>query len=351
MNTIAQKPATGVAGASAEVAQLEAAERRVKIQLAAVLEQLKDLDARHVPDSHPWLTFKTVNSIEELKSAHGSLRSALKQDISELQATFRQLESELRAARRQSSLSAIKGRENLAAQHYHDFELKMRELLTRWKNTGIRPEAELEHLLGVAEKVMKEQVVVLDSNPSRENMRAVLTSMKNLSLFGKDTPEGWSGLQKAANKRLTNSVRSLKANVTRANLANVLNAGREAELLGCEHASEESIGAALAGAVKLREATERQFRSIPSVTNFMALFKAQHDEALLGGSSAVPDHPQGLQDAPRGTIHLVKAGDTLSGLSQRYFGKACYWDVILWRNVGLIRDPNHPPIGRTLTIA
>ena len=143
MNSTAEKPRTGdVAGASAQVAQLEAAERRVKAQLETVLDKLKFLDVHHIPDSHPWLNFQRVTSIEELGEPHGTLRSALRQDISDLQAIYRQLEAELREARRQSALAAIKSREHHVEQHYHDFEHEMRGLLMRWKTTGNQPEKE-----------------------------------------------------------------------------------------------------------------------------------------------------------------------------------------------------------------
>jgi hypothetical protein len=336
--------------AATQIHQIEEAEKRLQAQLKSIQQQLQSLDQHSVPDSHPWLTFKRVNSIQELKSLHPSLRSALRQDIVELREKLGQLQSELQAARRQSALARLQASQSAAVQHFHDVEVKLAELLKKWKSTGTQPEAELEQLLGVAEKVMDEQISTLKSNPSHENMRSVLKSMKTLSLFGKDPDKAWSALSSAAERRLSTSIDKLRISPTKANVAEVLNRGREACLMGSDAAGDKSIRAALDGAIKIRESAERQFRSVPSVANFQALFKAQHDQTLLG-EDVSPDHPQGLRDAPRGTTHTVRPGDTLSQLSKMYFGSAGYWDVIVWRNVGMIHDFNAPPVGRKLIIA
>lgn len=350
INDHAAQPANTEAYRLVQVNELEAAEKRIQAQIKSVEQQLQSLDRKHVPDSHPWLTFKTVNSIQELKSLHPSLRSALRQDIVEFRDNLRRLKSEVQMARQQRTLDKVKARQNLAMQHFHDVEQKMADLLRKWKATGKQPEAELEHLLGVAEKVMEEQISVLNGNPSQENMSAVLKSMKTLALFGRDSDKGWSALSMASGRRVNMSISKLRDNPTKANVVEVLNRVKEACLLGNDAVVEQGMLAARDGAVKIREAAERQFRSMPTVSNFQALFKAQHDQALLGTDIA-PDHPQGLRDAPRGTTHTIKPGESLSQLSARYFGSTGYWDVIIWRNVGIIRDPNVLPVGTTLIIA
>jgi len=337
--------------AQARVQEIESAEKRIKAQLHSVEEQLRRLDQMHVPDSQPWVTFKTVNSIQELKSLHPSLRSALRQDVSELRDAYRRLQSELRTARQQSSLATLKAQEQTVAVHYHEWERRMRELLNQWKVTGVQPKAELEKALGQAEKVLDQQIAVLNIDPSRENMRAVLKSMASFSLMGRDSERGFGAIRAAAERRVKMSIITLRINPTRANIKVVLNRSAEAQLVGSDVAGEEGISAAREGIIKVTAEAERQFRSVPTVANFKILLKLQHEQALLDDQMPPPDQPRGLHDAPKGPAHIVSAGESLSQISAYYFGRPGYWDVIMWRNVGVIHDPNALPVGITLIIA
>jgi LysM repeat protein len=54
--------------------------------------------------------------------------------------------------------------------------------------------------------------------------------------------------------------------------------------------------------------------------------------------------------APVEQIHLVQAGDTLSALSQKYYGKASLYMKIFEANRDILNDPNLIKIGQKLRI-
>jgi nucleoid-associated protein YgaU len=141
----------------------------------------------------------------------------------------------------------------------------------------------------------------------------------------------------------------MKRAPTHRSVSDVVRAAREAALLGADSASGHGVDAVKDGVRALRDDAERRFRSLPTVENFHSLARLERQLGLLGemGRRA----PLGLRDAPMGTRHVLRAGESLSQLSARYFGSPAYWDVIYWRNESLIRDPNLLPVGATLVIA
>lgn len=49
-------------------------------------------------------------------------------------------------------------------------------------------------------------------------------------------------------------------------------------------------------------------------------------------------------------IHIVQSGDTLSGISQKYYGTANKWRSILEANRNVLKDPNKLQLGMKLVI-
>lgn len=56
----------------------------------------------------------------------------------------------------------------------------------------------------------------------------------------------------------------------------------------------------------------------------------------------------GVEETTR--LHLVRAGETLSQISQRYYGTANRWSQIFEANRDLISDVNKIPVGTRLVI-
>ena len=56
------------------------------------------------------------------------------------------------------------------------------------------------------------------------------------------------------------------------------------------------------------------------------------------------------QSAPEGKLYVVQAGDTLSGISQKFYGKASLEDVIFKANSKVLKNRNALSIGMRLVI-
>ena len=85
---------------------------------------------------------------------------------------------------------------------------------------------------------------------------------------------------------------------------------------------------------KLQDAAESTFRRNPKAANFDKFLRSRSLTQQLGGS----DQPkrQGWKSA--NTTHTVASGDTLSGLSKKYYGNPGFWDFIYLENYGSIGD-------------
>lgn len=64
-----------------------------------------------------------------------------------------------------------------------------------------------------------------------------------------------------------------------------------------------------------------------------------------------PLEPRAIPPVPAGTVHVVGPGETLSRISQRYFGSPGYRDVIYRKNRDIIRDPKAVAAGTRLKIS
>ena len=339
---------------TAHIDEIKAAEKRLEAQLQAVLKQLDEINRMDLSDSQPYITFKPVNLDEFIRSLGQPmvpLRTALQQDINELRGQLRNLKAELQAAQRTSRLKELKSAERVTAEHYRDWRRKMHTLLESWAHSGERPDAELEKLLGAQGKILDEQIGDLRKDATDKNIRAVLESMTNLSLFGRDDGKGWSAVGDAVVRRTDESILRLRTHATRTSVRDVLNKGKEAALLGRDDASQRSINAAREGMKVIGDHLETQFRAVPTAENWTAMLKARYEQSFLSDSPTAPELPKGFKDAPHGTRHTLRHGETLSGLAKRYFGNAGFWDVLMWRNPGVIHNPDFPPVGKTIVIA
>ena len=73
-------------------------------------------------------------------------------------------------------------------------------------------------------------------------------------------------------------------------------------------------------------------------------------KALIGVTISL--HPGSAATAHQAGDHVtVKAGDSLSSISQRAYGKAADWPALWWINRGTVRNPNAIQAGQQLRVA
>ena len=402
---------TAAAAPKAELAhirELKAAQASIRAQIESIQHRLKELERFHDPDSLPYITFKTVTKIEDLRAPQVPLRKALRDDIKKLQEQAHALQLEMEAAKRHLSQST---KPHVTAAHHGIHAVpaqggavtKPSVPISPAKPTAVQPDPEMEKLVSVATKSMDQAINVLNAdpsldnihdvleamakvsqvggddkrgwdavrtageklqdqgikevnaNPSFDNMHDLLESMKVLSLTGGDEKRGWEALQGAAGKRVNFAITVLRSDCNERNVAMVLMISKEAALLGNDEAAQGAISAAADATVTLRKGSEHKFRTAPTAENFQAYLKAMHDEGLLGNTTTLLESPPGLPFVRPGTVHHVKFGQTLLQISKLYFGKPIWWDVIVFRNFeqfrGTMPDPNQPLTIATLKIS
>lgn len=67
-----------------------------------------------------------------------------------------------------------------------------------------------------------------------------------------------------------------------------------------------------------------------------------------GEQTPAASQPQNA--TPPARIHTVRSGDTLSSISQQYYGTPDAWQRIVKANASVIKNPDKVPIGTKLTI-
>lgn len=349
---------------SPRIQELETELGRVHAQIASIQKRLKDLERFHDPDSLPYITFKPISRIEDLRAPRVPLRAALRNDIKKLQEAARALQAELQAAKRkQHAPAAIPPHPHRPPVHHgpvhsspgHGIPVTPQSVPAAVGTAAAAPvDPEIQRLADIAEKTLDQRLAALDASPSFDNMHDVLESMKELSLVGRDTDHAMAALQVAAGKRVNFATSILQSDCTDRNVVMVLMITKEAALLGNDEASEAGIKAAAEATVKLRKQSEQKFRTAPTLENLQAFLKAGQNEGLLGGDGLDLDNPPGLPFVRPGTFHTVKPGETLQQISQHYFGSPGWWDVIVFRNFEKLRglaDPNKIVPGTLLKIS
>ena len=267
---------------------IQATKQRIIRKIRAIREQLKKLQG--YPSTQPWVSFKRVSKISELRSSHSNLKEALRHDLSILKSQLRDLNKQSK------QLSAIQARAN--------FRSMAKKILKEAEEQGDLDQDKQDALIKESERVLEKFVGILGANPSGKNIEAVLEQLQDTMLLGGD---------------------------------DFSNARRRA-------------WQALRGAgSKLDKKAEKDFRKNPKVENFDKLLHAKESNMLLGGK--IKWEPEGWQPAKPGTVHKVVSGDTLSGISQKYYKNPGYWDVIYFNNSNVIgENPNDLKIGLQLKI-
>ncbi len=255
---------------------ISTAQKAVNEKIMKIKQQLKRLES--APDAPAWITFKRVQTIKELRSPFPTLKQALKHDLLMLKSQLRALDH-----------LAISARTQAAHRARTDFEKRLREILRNAEKSGSLSEEDLIQLRTEAESVVKQFTDVLNAAPSEKHMENVLESLETPLLLGSDPNTG------------------------------VCNGAFQA----LAKASE-----------KIVEQKDKIFRKNPSDGNLNGLLQSKSIAQVAGGNAK--EYPAGWK--PANTTHQVAKGDTLSKISERYYGNMSYWDVIYMENYGFIGD-------------
>lgn len=252
------------------------AQQQVANRIKEIQEQLKQVEK--MPSSQPWTTFKRVATVKELQSPHRSLKEALKHDLLALKSELRGMKIQERKVIRQNAVQASR-----------DFKRRLEAALKKGEQSGALDEGELAALQIESLQVLSRFVDILNANPSIKNVDTVLNEMELPMLLGADSPGG-----------------------------------------ECDKAFK-ALGNA---SVKLQNEAESKFRTNPTTDNLDSFLQSRGLTQKLGGNAEIKR--EGWRSV--GTTHPVVSGDTLSGISQKYYGKPGYWDIIFLENYGVIGD-------------
>lgn len=199
------------------------------------------------------------------------------------------------------------------------------------------------------------------NNPTEDTIRDVLDSAAQAQLDGSLGDEEWAEALDAATEAsetiLDDRIDAADRNPTVRNVQRMLESWGEFELMGGEgDISERAREVAIDGSRKLARAAEFRFRNNPTADNYRLAIDLAAQNQLAGGnvSLSLSQFVSGLHYVG-GKKHTVQAGDSLSGLSERYYGNPGFWDVIVEDNlhtftVHNVQDPDLLPLGIVLTI-
>jgi hypothetical protein len=271
------------------------AQKRISEKMQAIQAQLKKL--KNVPGSQPWISFSRVHKIEDLKSAFPDLRAALRHDLLTLKNTMKALkisEKNIRTALARKS----------ALQNSKDFKQRLKKVLKEAEKSGELDDKDLNLLLVESEQVLEGIINLLEANPSEDNIELLFSEMEVPFLLGCDSVSGACG---------------------------------------------RALRSAAKAAKTLYERDEQQFRKNPDVNNFTKMLGSKARGYLVG--SEFDEKPRNWKGAPPGTVHPVAPGDSLSAISQKYYGDPGFWDIIYFENLGIIGDdPDVLRVGLHLNI-
>ena len=281
------------------LATVKKAQQQVSKRIREIQEQLKVV--RKNPGTQPWLSFKRVQKVSELRGTSPTLQRALEKDLRELRTQMKDLKL------KSKNLQKKKARQQ-ANQASKDFKRRLDEVLKNAEKKGTLDEEDLGTLREDSEEVLEAFIAVLDGDPSLENIDTMLGELEVPALLGWDDES---------------------ANYSKA-WQSLRNAG-----------------------TKLSEAAEKDFRRNPSVTNLDKKIEALSLSMQLGSDRPIwlGARPPGVKKLVNRNSHRVAIGDTLSRISQKYYGSPQYWDIIYLANPGKINDdPGKLRIGVELKI-
>jgi len=184
--------------------------------------------------------------------------------------------------------------------------------------------------------------------PTKKGIKKALLDAEKKMLANEDDPQVQSLLKaasKAADKMLEKSIDQVNANPSEKTLRVMFGDLAASQFLGSEQEeqlTEKAMKAAVKATKIIKDKTEKEFRRVPIKGNFRKLLNKMALHQIVGGSDEDP--LQGvIRLLPPGK-YTVLPGDSLSKISEKYYGSPGYWDVIYLSNLGLIG--NNPDVIR-----
>lgn len=184
--------------------------------------------------------------------------------------------------------------------------------------------------------------------PTKIDIKKALLEAEKKMLANEDDLQAQSLLKaasKAADKMLEKSIDEVNANLSEKTLRVMFGDLAASQLLGSEQEerlTDEAMKAAVKATKIIKDKTEKEFRSVPTKENFRKLLNKMALHQSVGGSDEDPLH--GVNRLlPPGKYRVIQ-GDSLSKISEKYYGSPGYWDVIYFSNFGLIG--NNPDVIR-----
>ncbi len=213
---------------------------------------------------------------------------------------------------------------------------------------GLTPESPPE-----PESQTQQSSIVVE--PTKKGIKKALLEAEKKMLKNEDDPLAQSLLKaasEAADKMLENSIAQLNENPSEKNLRVMLGDWAASQSLGSEkeeRLADEAMKAAVKATTIIKNQTEKEFRRAPIKENFRNLLSKMALHQFVGGSDEDP--LKGVNRLLPPGKYTVIAGDTLSKISEKYYGSPGYWDVIYLSNLGLIgKNPDVIRPGITLDI-
>jgi hypothetical protein len=333
-------------------------EQRIAAQIRQIESQLKGLEAEGILNYPHWIFIPGLKVRDEDVKRHGKVRpwgivlqeelAALKKQMQDLRATSKKI----RVANPWIDILPLKRQ---ATQTSNNIRGKIKASIHKSEARGTIDEEAIGKLVDKAEENLRRFITVLENDPTEENARNVLTEMEVPLLFRGDShltssEEAFRALGNAGAKWVEQAKDRFRKTPNMGNLKFLLDKAAKAALIGTSDNALKIDDVLEENAETVLKNAEEIFRRNPTVDNFRAMEEAEGFAVGLGKQPlAYP--PAGLPPVSPGIIHPVAPGDTLSGISKKYFGSPGYWDVIYRKNRGLIKNPDAPAPGTKLVIS
>lgn len=185
----------------------------------------------------------------------------------------------------------------------------------------------------------------LTVKPNRKSIKETLLEVEREMFKDSDTPRLRSllkALNEAADKMAKTSIDKMKKNPSEKNLQIALSDVATVQGLGSDNndcLTEEIMQIAFDFTEELTDKAKKEFRRVPTVENLKKVLAKSAQHLFVGGSLNNP-----LKNIKRRLPpgkYAVQKDDTLSSISEKYYGSQGYWDIIYLANPGVIgNNPN-----------
>jgi nucleoid-associated protein YgaU len=333
-------------------------ERRIAAQIHEIEKQLKGLEAAGILNYPYWIFIPGLKIRDEDLRRHGKPRPwgiVLQEELEALKKQIRDLRATSKKIRVANPWLETLPKKRQGARASAELRGKIKAAVKRSEARGTIDEPAIGKLVDKVEENLRRLITILDQDPTEENARNVLKEMEIPLLFRGDfhlssSEEAFNSLGKAGAKWVEQAKDRFSKTPTVDTLKFLLDNTSKAALVGTSDKALEITDVLEQNAEKVMKNAEDIFRRNPTVENFKTMEEAERFCVSLGKQPlAYP--PPGLPLVPPGTTHPVTPGDTLSGISKKYFGSPGYWDVIYRKNRDLIKNPDAPAPGTKLVIS